>query len=359
MDTRRCPQLTSGVFVKNIALCFDRARERSGSTDATNAATLAELLVADDSQLVWSCPHAVGGRSRLGSGPAPLDSARTCVAAAYGVLVEHWSPGDRLFLFGSGRGAACARALARLLGTVGVLRGPDVPGWTASDFRQYVLATYAMPRTCRTPADWRRVGELAAQISGRDDVSVDVAFLGLWDTAAIPGLPRPRTPDPLPHVGAVRHAVAIDAGSVPLRAQPPRPASDQDLSNVDEVWFRGTHADVAGGRHACEPLADIALDWMIDGALRAGIELTPSARSRIPAPGTAEALAGHTHLVPVRRVPPAAAVHASVATYVRAHPAYWRRLPSRIVWADPDWAARAERLIDPAPAPTRELVGAG
>jgi len=38
-------------------------------------------------------------------------------------------------------------------------------------------------------------------------------------------------------------------------------------------------------------------------------------------------------------------VHASVDMYLRANPDYWRRLPGHVVWADTDWLARSERLV--------------
>jgi hypothetical protein len=51
-------------------------------------------------------------------------------------------------------------------------------------------------------------------------------------------------------------------------------------------------------------------------------------------------------------------VHASVDVYLRAHPEYWRRLPAHVVWADTDWLARSERLVDAGPltAPVEPVV---
>ncbi|MBX7432251.1 DUF2235 domain-containing protein [Mycobacterium sp. Y57] len=337
--------------MKNIALCFDHVCDRSGSDAMSNVSVLAQLLDSGDAQLVWFAPPpATPGRYRPGARRGPREAARASVVAAYEFLVEHWEPGDRIHLFGAGRGAFCARALARLLGTVGVLRGPGVPGWTAADFREYVLSTYAMPRTGRSAADWQRVGNIAAGLSGTD-VAVDVAFLGLWDTLEVPGVPP--LPDPLPTVAAVRHAVAIDGGFGPFGARPLGYCAD----GVQEVWFRGAHCDVAGGPNACAPLTRITLDWMLDGATTAGVALRPSARHRAPAPSPADALAGSTRPVPLRTVPADAAVHASVQIYLRSHPSYWRRLPARFVWADLDWVARAERLMPEPAAHATVLVG--
>ena len=65
---------------------------------------------------------------------------------------------------------------------------------------------------------------------------------------------------------------------------------------------------------------------------------------RTPAPTELDALAEGARSLRFRKVPEDALVHASVDVYLRAHPDYWRRLPSHIVWSDLDWAARAERL---------------
>ena len=344
--------------MKNIALCFDHVGDRRGpgasSGAATNAAALTELLVADDRQMVWWCPSPTDAH-RFPSRRAHLDSARACVTAAYTVLVERWSPGDRLFLFGSGRGAACAQALARLLGAVGVVRAADLAGWTTAEFRQYVLATYAVPRTPREPSDWQRVRKLAGQISGGDDVAVEVAYLGLWDSTPIPGEARARASEPLPAVRAARHARAIDG-----TAHAPTPTVSLAGPGIEEVWFRGAHCDVAGGPHACAALAELSLDWVLDGAVSAGGVTEPSLRPhRAPAPDLADTAPAHLRPLPAGRVPADAAVHASVQTYLRAHPSYWRRLPAHFVWADPEWAARAERLADPVEVRGPQLVGSG
>ncbi len=50
--------------------------------------------------------------------------------------------------------------------------------------------------------------------------------------------------------------------------------------------------------------------------------------------------------ISLRRLPASPLVHASVDVYLRAHPEYWRRLPAHVVWADTDWLARSERLVD-------------
>jgi hypothetical protein len=202
----------------------------------------------------------------------------------------------------------------------------------------YVLAAYALPRTLRTPEDWRRVAHLAARLSGQREIGVPVQFLGLWDMVKAPGLPR-QSPEALTNVAAGRHAVAVDGGHGPFGEH--LLGSEQ----MEEVWFRGAHCDVAGGPGACWPLADIALDWMLDGAVRAGVKLRAGSRYETPAPSQFDALAESARTISVRKLPANALVHASVDIYLRSHPEYWRRLPAHVVWTDVDWLARGERLV--------------
>ncbi|MGV9798913.1 phospholipase effector Tle1 domain-containing protein [Mycobacterium sp. NPDC003449] len=331
--------------MKNIVVCFDHTDQHPGRSDATNAKALFELLEGPDQPASYrSNAGAPGGRRLLpGHHGAVIDEARRAVEAAYRFVGEFWRPGDRIFLFGGADGGQRACELATLLGTVGLLPAD------ADDLQQYALATYLLPRTARTHQDWRRVTRLAAHLLGENHTPVPVHFLGLWDALPIAGT-RPVS-GPLDNVESGRHAVAVDGGHKRLHHD----------GQVAEVWFRGAHCDVAGGAGACWPLADIALDWMLDSAVHAGLRV----HERPSSPSDVDALAGASPTFGARRVPLDAGVHASVEIYLRSHPQYWRRLPARIEWADADWLARGERLMTaPAspwasvPAPATMFVAA-
>ncbi len=329
--------------MKNVVLCFDSTASRPGPRDATNAETLFRLLDTsdDDRQLTWynageaalTSPRLFNPAARRWRGDVAA-VARESVIDAYFFLAENWESGDRIFLLGAGRGAYCARALARMLGTVGMMADRE------DHVVEYALAAYALPAQSRTTQDWRQIHELACALEGRDDIAVPVHFLGLWDTVKVPGTPSLCEGDWLGNVVSGRHAVAIDGGSGPFGEC--RIGRDDD--SISEVWFRGTHCDVVGGPNAYWPLADLTLDWMLDGAVKAGAIIGDDAMPRTPAPTDRDALAEAARSLRFRKVPEDALVHASVDVYLRAHPDYWRRLPSHIVWSDLDWAARAERL---------------
>lgn len=314
-----------GVTVKNIVLCFDHTDEYPGLRDASNTEMLFRLL-DDTDQLTW---YHSGTATQHGRRIAPsrrgdsASEARAAIAEAYHFLGDAWDPGDRIFVFGGGEGGHRAGELATLLGTVGLLPAHS------DDVLDYALATYVLPRTARTPQDWRQIRVLAAQLFGDRDPAVPVRFVGLWNATATPGTKHHM--GPLPTVESGRHAVAVDGGRRTMRYS----------ESLDEVWFRGTRSDVTGGTGACWPLADITLDWMLDGAISSGLRV----HDHSACPTDLDALAGTAPAIGRCRAPLDAKVHASVEVYLRSHPHYWRRLPARIEWADTEWLARGERLV--------------
>jgi len=50
--------------------------------------------------------------------------------------------------------------------------------WRSDNLMGHVLATYALPRTSRTPQDWRRITWLASTLCARGYIAVPVHFLG-------------------------------------------------------------------------------------------------------------------------------------------------------------------------------------
>jgi uncharacterized protein (DUF2235 family) len=336
--------------VKNIVMCFDHDRASSRAT--TNVGALAGLI--DQTELTWyhsGAAQSAPEHRRRGGGSYPS------LADAYLFLVDAWVPGDRVFVFGAGCGAFCARALTRLLNTVGVLSPrPDIPDDLREGLLEYVLENWALPFSHRTPEDWRRLGRLAADLVAAEPVPVH--YLGLWDTVKVPGLLRVSSPgdDALANVVTGRHAVAIDERRIPAQVQLVSPAT---ADRIEEVWFRGTHADITGGAGAHNGQSRIALEWVLDGARQAGLRVGDDA----PAPSELDALANARRNPAMkllaglrlpnlhRELPDGALVHSSVEVYLRDNPEYWYRLPHLLEWADTGWPARGERLIGAVAGP--------
>ena len=94
---------------------------------------------------------------------------------AYLWLMQHWEPGDRVYVFGFSRGAFTARALVGMLRTIGLMR----PG--SENQLQYAVAAYA--RKGGSESDerssdeaWKEIhrfsGLFARKVDGRSTIPV-------------------------------------------------------------------------------------------------------------------------------------------------------------------------------------------
>lgn len=105
-----------------------------------------------------------------------------------------------------------------------------------------------------------------------------IRFLGLWDVVASFGVPgnriniawKLRLPD---SVERCCHAMALDErrGNFPVTRIRARAGGRSTEDRLEEVWFRGVHSDVGGGKNP--ELSSIALCWMLSRAQAAGVPI--------------------------------------------------------------------------------------
>ncbi|WP_102141896.1 DUF2235 domain-containing protein [Mycobacterium hubeiense] len=344
--------------MKNIALCFDGTGNLVRAEGNTNVILLFKRLTYDPARQLTYYDPGVGTFSSGGAWtPAARWVSRTLGLAfgsgmrenlenAYTYLINHWEPGDQIYLFGFSRGAYTARAMAGLLRTVGILR----PG--ADNLVRYAIGNYARRKSRWRSTEWKQAGQFGSLMSRRTPqgkVTVPVAYLGVWDTVKAPGLLRRSMVWPytraLPNVKAGRHAISIDEKRRPYREYL---VDEKASARIEEVWFAGVHSDVGGSYTDKPPLGEITLNWIADGARDAGLLFEDEPPLPVLTP---EHATGPIHkmswawslLVPRRRpVPAGAKVHASVRARIERQPGYGRRLPSDVVWAEPDWLGAAE-----------------
>ena len=221
------------------------------------------------------------------------------IRLAYEWLVENYNDGDEIFIFGFSRGAFTARSLAGLVAREGILKagspvgltelfdryktGNDKTIWTLKDVeasgdtsklteQERWLLKYSQPAKVKVVGVWDTVGSVgvaAGNIRGISRSQFDYLQTGLF----------------LPILNGY-HALAIDehrndfAPTLWDVRHPPNAV--RPLSNVEQRWFVGAHANVGGG-YETDLLAQAPLRWMMQKAEAQGL----SFRSEVALDGDA------------------------------------------------------------------------
>jgi uncharacterized protein (DUF2235 family) len=200
------------------------------------------------------------------------------VRACYRFLVEHYEPGDDIYLFGFSRGAYTARSLVGLIRNCGILRAGT---------RDRVPEAY---RLYRSRADRHAPSTIESEIFRRmyshDDVPIH--FIGVWDTVGALGIPIDGIRVPFigkywgfhdtelsSRVRSAYQALAIDEQRGPFKPTLWTRKDGVVGQTLEQVWFAGVHCDVGGG-YANPELSEIALLWMVRNARTCGLEFDPA-----------------------------------------------------------------------------------
>jgi len=230
-----------------------------------------------------------GERLRGGMFGVGLDDE---VINAYEWLVEHYEPGDRIYIFGFSRGAFTARSLAGFISKCGLL---SAGGPLSLD---QLYARYRLGQTPHTILTLVNIPtselSLEDQLLRKHSSHVPIFFQGVYDTVGALGFPVGpfarinsskyaflETDLRIDHTRAY-HALAIDehreafAPTLWKRTmtdgtEGPAPRL---LDAVEQRWFVGAHADVGGG-YANGLLSQRPLQWLISKASLHGLEFKP------------------------------------------------------------------------------------
>ncbi|TFK63857.1 hypothetical protein BDN72DRAFT_902059 [Pluteus cervinus] len=308
---------------RTLVLCFDGTGDQFDTTNS-NVIQFFSMLKKDDRSKQMAYYQAGIGTytnsraiTRVGTAISKsIDEAvawnlETHVMDGYEFLMQNYTAGDRICIFGFSRGAYTARSLAGMLHKVGLLPACN---------HQQVPFAYKM-YTQQDKEGWAQSNAFKKAFS----IDVDIEFIGVWDTVDSVGLIPHRLPFTTSNtiVGTFRHAVSLDEHRAKFKAnlwnrpdaaevtfsetdqeiekfkketaelakqnggkKPPartanslRPhdpaqkkfeadyATDRTaVTDIEEVWFAGCHCDVGGGsvsNHAQRSLARIPLRWMV------------------------------------------------------------------------------------------------
>ena len=382
---------------RNLVVCLDGTGNRPKDAEGTNVEILYSLLdLSDPERQIAYYDPGVGTFAAPGAWTPPARTVSRLLGLGFGIglrqnlgeaytwVINHYQPGDKIFLFGFSRGAFTARALAGMLYWVGALH----PG--ADNLVPYAVAAYAFPAEpaekhdpdttttqaqddpkakAQTEAKFRPLNHLsevyARTVDTKGHRSVPVHYLGVWDTVRAGGilgrdLRWPSSRD-LRNVRRGRHALSIDEKRRPYREYRVDPARVADGS-IQEAWFAGVHSDVGGtfNKGTKQRLSTISLKWVVQDAVAEGL-LVRRRRYANQLSLTAEHAAGTLHEMPgvwaalgYRRRPIADGdqVHASVLARKAADPHYHPQLPATYTEIDPGWAGPPPAPPAAAPGPT-------
>lgn len=195
----------------------------------------------------------------------------------YRYIVQNYSPGDEIYLFGFSRGAYTVRSLCGMINNCGILKRAHA-NRIGEAFRMYKKGGKKWHPNGTGSKEFRR---------NYCHASRSVKFVGVWDTVGALGIPfsflglfgrKDEFYDNKlgSNVEYARHAMAIDEQRADFDATiwQTRPGLD-----LKQVWFVGSHADV-GGSYAPDKkdgslLSDIPLKWMMAEASKVGLKFEP------------------------------------------------------------------------------------
>jgi uncharacterized protein (DUF2235 family) len=268
-------------MARNLVLCCDGTANEF-KQDRTNVVKLCGAMIKDrNTQSVYYHPG-IGTMAAPGfvtkasalfarvAGKAFGYGLKGDICAAYTFLMNHYRPGDDIYLFGFSRGAYTARAVAAMLDLYGIVP-PGNEGLVPYAVRMF----WAIAKNHNNKAKVAAYFKLAREFKQTLGADCPVHFVGVWDTVSSVGwvgspvsLPFTRSN---PDIRILRHAVSIDEHRAFFPTNLAAPRTGQDFK---EVWFPGVHCDVGGGYHEEESgLSKIALEWMATEAIKAGLKV--------------------------------------------------------------------------------------
>ena len=258
--------------MKRLVFCSDGTWNRASDRHPTNVLKVSRALTplsADGARQLVRYDEGVGTDGGLLDklvGGATGAGLSKNVGDAYRFLAQNHEEGDEVFLFGYSRGAYTVRSAVGLIRTCGLLKPEHLHRFDEA------YRIYRTGKGADAPA--------AQAFRTAYSRSVNVRFLGVWDTVGALGIPGVLAPllawNHRFHdvklssiVKEAYQAVAIDERR--LLFQPTLwETKNVPGQTVEQAWFAGAHSNVGGG-HKDSGLSDLALIWMMKRAERAGL----------------------------------------------------------------------------------------
>ncbi|CAB4472879.1 hypothetical protein RhiirA5_470640 [Rhizophagus irregularis] len=264
---------------KNIVVLCDGIL--AGSNSRTNVYALyKELLEKKHKQHVTY----ING---VGNGKVPPNFIRNGAAAiildkkikeGYRYIVNHYNPGDDIWLFGFSNGAYIVRCIAGMIRNCGILKldriiTPEI------DKRIDLAYDIYRNRDMIYHPDGSGSYDFKKSFSYPDSEKPIIKFLGLWDTVGIHGLPG-YVMESLKYlefydmtvsriVNFACQALAIHENAYLLEPYRILPNSSGTVT-IKETWFPGIHDEIGGGIGGNKRISKATILWIIEYIVQVG-----------------------------------------------------------------------------------------
>lgn len=189
---------------------------------------------------------------------------------AYRFLVNNYSNGDEVYLFGFSRGSYTARSTAGMIRNSGLLKKHHADRFPEA---------YALYRDVNVHPNDDEAAKFRLKYAWEPRIKV----IGVWDTVGALGVPvaglrwltrgRHEFHDVTlsSYIDNAFHALAIDEKRGPF-APTLWEAQGVEGQKLEQVWFAGVHTNVGGG-YEDSGLSDIAFSWMLNKAASCGLAI--------------------------------------------------------------------------------------
>ncbi|KAI2639746.1 hypothetical protein GGS26DRAFT_601344 [Hypomontagnella submonticulosa] len=179
------------------------------------------------------------------------------IREAYSYICANYVDGDEIILIGFSRGAFTARSVGGMISDLGLLTREgmeffypvfkDMQNWMSPKYKdQFPTIPFPdKPKGPQAPEKYRKMllekgYTRVHQENGKGNL-ISVTAIGVWDTVGSLGIPQGKLREILGRLG-------LDETRGPFSPTLwERQPQDQDVSDLRQVWFPGTHGNIGGG----------------------------------------------------------------------------------------------------------------
>ncbi|GES98880.1 DUF2235 domain-containing protein [Rhizophagus clarus] len=229
----------------------------------------------------------------IGIGELPLDfvidgaialSLDTKIKEGYKYIVNHYNPGDDIWVFGFSRGAYTARCIVGMIRNCGILKLDRNTTPDQIDKRINLAYEIYRNRDLIYHPEGSGSDDFKKSFSYPDSGKPIIKFLGLWDTVGAHGLPGYEIGEGFKYLELYDQTVpnivnvACQASAIHERTSFFEPCrilpNSSGTVTVKETWFPGVHNEIGGGTFLTfkgnERITSATILWMLENIVQVG-----------------------------------------------------------------------------------------